>query len=327
MKASVIITAILVGGMVAGGLVSCYVQRNTPSLSSRRTFVSGRKHEKMRERTSTVAPRESTDLALCTEPSMRHVSWNMGDLRKSLELFLPVYSARPLGIGKGGMRFEHSFYYWFLVRTLNPTTVIESGAFEGHTVWLALQANPSSQIVSIDPREPKTKFEGVLYLTGTSFIDFSMVQWHKFNVSPEDSLVLFDDHQSGLRRTLEAVQMGFKHLVFDDNFDGWGDSYSLRQICDQNLDIMFAMDDFGERKVPLSKATHKFHFDVLWSIMKIYYEFPPVVANNLTGRKRFAEDRALPSLIHSELDALWKNVSKTVPEFYFQYTFFAYVQL
>lgn len=35
-------------------------------------------------------------------------------------------------------------------------------------------------------------------------------------------------------RLKQALKAGFKHLVFEDNYDtGTGDHYSFRQICDQ----------------------------------------------------------------------------------------------
>jgi hypothetical protein len=36
-------------------------------------------------------------------------------------------------------------------------------------------------------------------------------------------------------RVKQALNAGFRHLVFEDNYDtGTGDHYSLRQICDQS---------------------------------------------------------------------------------------------
>jgi hypothetical protein len=35
-------------------------------------------------------------------------------------------------------------------------------------------------------------------------------------------------------RLKQALKAGFRHLIFEDNYDtGTGDHYSLRQICDQ----------------------------------------------------------------------------------------------
>lgn len=37
-----------------------------------------------------------------------------------------------------------------------------------------------------------------------------------------------------MARIKQALKVGFRHLVFEDNYDtGTGDHYSLRQICDQ----------------------------------------------------------------------------------------------
>lgn len=36
-------------------------------------------------------------------------------------------------------------------------------------------------------------------------------------------------------RLKQALKAGFRHLIFEDNYDtGTGDHYSLRQICDQS---------------------------------------------------------------------------------------------
>jgi hypothetical protein len=38
-----------------------------------------------------------------------------------------------------------------------------------------------------------------------------------------------------LCRLKQALKAGFRHLIFEDNYDtGTGDHYSLRQICDQS---------------------------------------------------------------------------------------------
>lgn len=38
-----------------------------------------------------------------------------------------------------------------------------------------------------------------------------------------------------VHRLKQALKAGFRHLIFEDNYDtGTGDHYSLRQICDQS---------------------------------------------------------------------------------------------
>ncbi|GAY51134.1 hypothetical protein CUMW_131990 [Citrus unshiu] len=49
-------------------------------------------------------------------------------------------------------------------------------------------------------------------------------------------LIFFYDHQNELKRLKQALKVGFRHLVFEDNYDtGTGDHYSLRQLCDQSF--------------------------------------------------------------------------------------------
>ncbi|KAI8018253.1 hypothetical protein LOK49_LG04G02711 [Camellia lanceoleosa] len=47
-------------------------------------------------------------------------------------------------------------------------------------------------------------------------------------------LVFFDDHQNELKQLKQALKAGFRHLVFEDNYDTvTGDHYSFRQTCAQ----------------------------------------------------------------------------------------------
>ena len=48
-----------------------------------------------------------------------------------------------------------------------------------------------------------------LYLIDDKFTDFSKVNWTELNIDKESTLVFFDDnHQSGLKRTLQAWDAG-----------------------------------------------------------------------------------------------------------------------
>ncbi|AQK66429.1 DNA polymerase eta [Zea mays] len=49
----------------------------------------------------------------------------------------------------------------------------------------------------------------------------------------EKVLIFFDDHQSELKRLKQALKAGFRHLIFEDNYDtGTCDHYFLRHIYD-----------------------------------------------------------------------------------------------
>ncbi|XP_068653251.1 uncharacterized protein [Aristolochia californica] len=145
------------------------------------------------------------------------------------------------------MGFDHSFGLWFIARWLKPDLLIESGAFKGHSTWVLRQAMLDTPIISISPRHPaKYLAKGPAYVdvnctyyANKDFVDFGNLDWEsvlkKHGITdPSRVLVFFDDHQNELKRLKQALNAGFRHLVFEDNYDtGTGDHYSFRQICDQ----------------------------------------------------------------------------------------------
>ncbi|RLN23762.1 hypothetical protein C2845_PM07G10370 [Panicum miliaceum] len=183
----------------------------------------------------------------CRSKTGKTVEWTYKDLLNGLEEFVPIYETRPIKNNMYGMGFDHSFGLWFMARWLKPDLMIESGAFKGHSTWVLRQAMPNTRIISLSPRHPGKYIKkgpayvdgNCTYLAGKDFVDFGSVDWEKLlrnhGVSdPSKVLVFFDDHQSELKRLKQALKAGFRHLIFEDNYDtGTGDHYSLRQICDQ----------------------------------------------------------------------------------------------
>ncbi|PNY15375.1 hypothetical protein L195_g012069, partial [Trifolium pratense] len=175
------------------------------------------------------------------------VEWTSKDLLKGLEEFVPIYETRPIQNNMYGMGFDHSFGLWFIARWLKPDLMIESGAFKGHSTWVLRQAMPDTRIVSLSPRHPEKYLKkgpayvdgNCTYYAGKDFVDFGSVDWPKVMSKHgikdlSRVLIFFDDHQNELKRIEQALKAGFRHLVFEDNYDtGTGDHYSLRQICDQ----------------------------------------------------------------------------------------------
>ncbi|CAN1836724.1 hypothetical protein LINPERHAP1_LOCUS34866 [Linum perenne] len=164
----------------------------------------------------------------CRSKHGKTVEWTSKDLIKALEEFVPIYETRPIKNNMYGMGFDHSFGLWFIARWLKPDLMIESGAFKGHSTWKYLKKGPAY----VD--------ENCTYFAGKDFVDFGSVDWKsvmkKHGITDLTRvLVFFDDHQNELKRIKQALDAGFHHLVFEDNYDtGTGDHYSLRQICDQS---------------------------------------------------------------------------------------------
>ncbi|XP_019198877.1 PREDICTED: uncharacterized protein LOC109192617 [Ipomoea nil] len=183
----------------------------------------------------------------CRSKLGKTVEWTTKDLLEGLEEFVPIYETRPIKNNMYGMGFDHSFGLWFVTRWLKPDLMIESGAFKGHSTWVLRQAMPDTPIISLSPRHPEKYLKkgpayvdgNCTYFAGKDFVDFGSVDWaivlKKHGIEDISRvIVFFDDHQNELKRLKQALEAGFRHLVFEDNYDtGTGDHYSLRQICDQ----------------------------------------------------------------------------------------------
>ncbi|KAJ6342704.1 hypothetical protein OIU78_010598 [Salix suchowensis] len=183
----------------------------------------------------------------CRSKHGKTVQWTSKDLIKGLEEFVPIYETRPIKNNMYGMGFDHSFGLWFIARWLKPDLMIESGAFKGHSTWVLRQAMPDMPIISLSPRHPEKYLKkgpayvdgNCTYFAGKDFVDFGSINWKsvmkKHGITDLSRvLIFFDDHQNELKRVKQALNAGFRHLVFEDNYDtGTGDHYSLRQICDQ----------------------------------------------------------------------------------------------
>lgn len=183
----------------------------------------------------------------CRSKDGKTVEWGPKDLIKGLEEFVPIYETRPIKNNTYGMGFDHSFGLWFMARWLKPVLMIENDAFKGHSTWVLRQAMPETPIISISHHHPNKYLKmgpayvdgNCTYFTEKDFVDFGSINWgnvlEKHGVlNINQVLIFFDDHQNHLKRLKQALKFGFRHLIFEDNYDtGTGDHYSLRQICDQ----------------------------------------------------------------------------------------------
>jgi len=152
--------------------------------------------------------------------------WSRSDLHARLEDFAYLYESRPLKDNPGGMSAVHMFLFWFVLQYLHPRTVIESGVWRGLGTWFIEQACPDGEIWCIDPNPRFLRYRSkrATYLTED-------ISRHDWSLCPKDStLVFFDDHVNALERMRLCVALGFRHLVFEDNYPvGVGDCYSLKQ--------------------------------------------------------------------------------------------------
>jgi hypothetical protein len=149
------------------------------------------------------------------------------DLGLEISRFNQVYAGRPLRRNLGGMRYNHSFALWFMLRALKPEIVIESGVWQGHSTWLIEQACPDARLICLD-----IDFSRLLYKSAKAdYIqkDFAECSWT--DVAADQAVCFFDDHQNAYQRLKDMRWAGFTRAIFEDNYPcGEGDFYSLRQM-------------------------------------------------------------------------------------------------
>ena len=68
--------------------------------------------------------------------------WSRDDLLNALEEFSSIYENRPIQDNEGGMKAAQMFYAWFVAKSLQPKTIIESGIWYGQSTWMFEQAVP-----------------------------------------------------------------------------------------------------------------------------------------------------------------------------------------
>lgn len=179
----------------------------------------------------------------------------------ALEEFTKLYAQRPIKDNAGGMKSPHMFLTWYAAKTLNPTTIIESGVWKGQGTWLLRQACPLAKIYCIDPYAAAMEWADVNATYYTR--DFSTQPWN--GVDKEKTLLFFDDHQDAMERVKQARKLGFKHLLFEDNYPvGQGDCRSLKQV-------------FEDREMIYNHG-----LDYLHSVLDVYEELPPVFTHRYT---------------------------------------------
>lgn len=185
--------------------------------------------------------------------------------------FLRVYADRPFRENAGGMQAPHLFATWYMVQKLAPKAIVESGVFKGLGTWLLRQAAPEARLVCIDPNLEQIRYRDpeAQYLA----TDFER---HRWDLPRESTLLFFDDHQDAPARVRVAERLGFRHLIFEDNYPaGRGDCHSLKKAL------------MGEPAEPsgLARLRSAVAFlsskgvdpaEYLENVLDTYREFPPV---------------------------------------------------
>jgi hypothetical protein len=229
------------------------------------------------------------------------VKWTRQELKDALEEFSVLYNSRPIKNNSGGMKSTHMFLSWFIIRSLKPDYIIESGIYKGLGTWFFEKAAPKAKIHSIDLDLSKREYisRNAVYHNK----DFRFIDWR--NIAKENALCFFDDHQNAVERIKVAEEKCFKRIIFEDNYPtGQGDCYSLKQAFDRNS------DDAAYLKKTL----------------KIYNELPPIFqAARTRWNDAWINDK------YPTPEPLYRQVEKQYLRLYFDeatyYTWMCYVEL
>ena len=215
-------------------------------------------------------------------------------LQSEFQAFADVYRHR-LGVNGGGTRLSHQFALWSVIKMLKPKHIIESGIWNGLGTWILRQAAPEAQLILLDPSSRKLIYRDshndTLYFTGEKFKDFANMSWDSLSLNKNETLIFFDDHQSGVKRTLQAWRAGFRHIMFDDNFENVGDNFSLKKACLLKLgklewEKVTYNDNFGRIRRPMNNED-KAHTDLVFDKAVDSYVELPVVWSDKKRRSCF----------------------------------------
>ncbi|KAJ1449116.1 hypothetical protein M885DRAFT_622816 [Pelagophyceae sp. CCMP2097] len=194
--------------------------------------------------------------------------WAPSELRALLSEFFAMYPRRPISRNFHGVSMNHAFALWFLAKTLEPKG-----------------AGPDAKIFSIDPRAPdlmqyKDSNPRTTYLTGDDFEDFGNIKWLEMLTAEEraSTLVVLDDHMSAVKRVLQSLRFGFRHLWYDDNWKyAKVDCYSFNTLCSPATGgSVVYRDNFNSFVREISLREHQSNVDFLVAHVEAYFEFPPI---------------------------------------------------
>ena len=239
--------------------------------------------------------------------------FNNSFLKKNLNNFLKIYKNRPIKNNQSGMKIDHCFALFCLLKKIKPSYIIESGVWKGQTTWLIKKILKNSKIYSIDIdlSNREVIFDDVNYLNK----DITKYNWKKLDKNK--TLIIFDDHVCFSKRLNFLRKNKFKHIIFDDNLPNHHISYYTPKMIYEKQDLIkkefikysniFRVIKFVIRyfkrefkdnvklnfnskfiKITYPKMINKKlkrNFLLLRKKIKIYYEFPPIIKFNY--KKRF----------------------------------------
>jgi len=107
-----------------------------------------------------------------------------------------------------------TLWLFLIAKALNPSLIIESGVYQGSSLFTLRSAAPLARIIAFD-----ISFTNLLErLEG---VDYRERDWGNDAVQAQglSDLCFFDDHTNNCRRVRQSYQRGFRHVIVDDSPD------------------------------------------------------------------------------------------------------------
>ena len=157
-------------------------------------------------------------------------------IAKNIEEFKKVYHSYE-GNYLGAISVAETFWLFYLIKSLKPRQIIESGTFYGYSLYFISKAvNWECDILSFDIDQSKSNFP-----KNVKRFEFDWT-YHKNIKKGKDTLVFFDDHIDHDKRLLEAIDNDQQHILFHDNYLTTKHSHKPIRFCslhDANLCYTF----------------------------------------------------------------------------------------
>ncbi len=144
-------------------------------------------------------------------------------VKANVERFLDLHKRHPLpNHHPSYVSLSEAFWLWRLAEDLNPGISVESGTFHGYSAWWLDQGMSNGDLTTFDteccPHEDVTVELSKGGRWQHRLIDFSLWDAIVFN----EALIFFDDHIDQRQRLDQAVEKGFKHIIFHDCYSYTG---------------------------------------------------------------------------------------------------------
>ena len=258
------------------------------------------------------------------------IHYDRENILRELDTFLELYSSRPVDKNDGGMKSPHLFNAWYAIKKLKPKLIIESGVWKGLGTWAIENAAPLSQIISIDINYTNLVYKSnrVTYLDH----DITRYDWKRFfkdrDVTPEEVLVVLDDHQDFSERVKFLHDLGIRDVLYDDNYPpSHGDCLSPKKIISgkgkYDTFVTVKVNEDGSEELV---GTTSFSYDDFMDRVDHYQELPPIFKVEYTRWGDKWDDINYPTS-HPLLD---NNLKEKYPTFYKEadsYTWLCYIKL